>query len=178
MRVVFLYGPPAAGKHTVAKRLSELTGLPLFHNHLVVDTVASVFPFASPSFIRLRESFWMDVFEAAVAEDRSLIFTFQPESSVSAGFAQRVIDLVRGAGGDLLLVYLKLSADGQLTRIANEDRAKFGKLRDAELLAKLQSDFADCERAMPEADLVIDTAQVTAESAAEMIAARVDQLQS
>lgn len=173
MKLVFVYGPPAAGKYTVSRRVAEITGLALFHNHLVVDSVASVFPFGSPSFVRLREQFWMDVFKAAVAEDRSLVFTFQPEGSVSPDFAQRVIDLVRGAGGEVLLVHLKLSADGQVARIANADRAAFGKLRDADLLAKLQAEFAACERAMPEADLVIDTELVSAEAAAAMIASRV-----
>lgn len=173
MKLVFVYGPPAAGKYTVSRRVAQITGLALFHNHLVVDTVASVFPFGSPSFVRLREQFWMDVFKAAVAEDRSLVFTFQPEGSVSPAFAQRVVDLVHGAGGEVLLVHLKLSADGQLARIANEDRAKFGKMRDAELLAKLQAEFEACERAMPAADLVIDTETVTAETAAAMIAAQV-----
>ena len=173
MKLVFVYGPPAAGKYTVSRRVAQITGLALFHNHLVVDTVASVFPFGSPSFVRLREQFWMDVFKAAVAEDRSLVFTFQPEGSVSPAFAQRVVDLVRGADGEVLLVHLKLSADGQLARIANEDRAKFGKMRDAELLAKLQAEFEACQRAMPAADLVIDTETVTAETAAAMIAAQV-----
>ena len=153
--------------------MSEITGLALFHNHLVVDTVASVFPFGSPSFVRLREQFWMDVFKAAVAEDRSLVFTFQPEGSVSPAFAARVVDLVRSAGGDVLLVHLNLSAGGQLARIANEDRAKFGKMRDAQLLANLQAQFEACERAMPVADLVIDTETVAAEAAAAMIVAQV-----
>ncbi|MDP3460628.1 MAG: shikimate kinase [Hyphomonas sp.] len=172
MKLVFVYGPPAAGKFTVSARVAEMTGLALFHNHLVVDTVASVFPFGSPSFVRLREQFWMDVFDAAVAEDRSLIFTFQPEGSVSPEFAQRVVDFVRGAGGEVLLVHLKLSADGQAARIANQDRARFGKLRDAGLLARLQAEFEACERAMPAADLVIDTEQVPVEAAAGLIAAR------
>jgi hypothetical protein len=173
MKLLFVYGPPAAGKFTVSARVAEMTGLALFHNHLVVDTVASVFPFGSPSFVRLREQFWMNVFEAAVAEDRSLIFTFQPEGSVSPEFAPRVVELVRRAGGEVLLVQLKLSADGQLARIANEDRAKFGKMRDAELLAKLQAEFEACERAMPAADLVIDTETVAAEAAAAMIVAQI-----
>jgi hypothetical protein len=170
MQLVFVYGPPAAGKYTVSRQVAEMTGLALFHNHLVVDTVASVFPFGSPAFVRLREQFWMDVFEAAIAEDRSLIFTFQPEASVSPDFAHRVVGRTRDAGGDVFLVHLKLSAEGQLARISNTDRAKFGKLRDAALLATLQANFEACERAMPAADLVIDSAAVSAEAAAAQIA--------
>jgi hypothetical protein len=172
MQLVFIYGPPAAGKYTVARRVSELTGLPLFHNHLVVDAVHAVFPFGSPSFVRLREQFWMDVFEAAIADDRSLIFTFQPEATVAPDFAARVLNRVAEGGGKTLLVQLKLSADGQLARVANEDRAKFGKLRDPVLLSALQAEFAACDAAMPATDLMIDTERVSAEEAARQIAAR------
>ncbi len=172
MQLVFIFGPPAAGKYTVARRVCELTVLPLFHNHLVVDAVHAVFPFGSPSFVRLRERFWMDVFDAAIAEDRSLIFTFQPETSVAPDFAARVLEKVSASGGKCLFVHLILSASGQLARIKNEDRAKFGKLRDPVLLSQLQAEFAACEAAMPAADLVIDTEAVSAEDAARQIVAR------
>src|SRR3712207_8263459 len=32
--LLFLHGPPAVGKLTVARRVAELTGWRLFHNHL------------------------------------------------------------------------------------------------------------------------------------------------
>jgi hypothetical protein len=79
VNLLFLHGPPAAGKYTIARAVSDATGLPLFHNHLIVDAVHAVFPFGSPGFVALRERFWLDVIRAAVAENRSLIFTFQPE---------------------------------------------------------------------------------------------------
>lgn len=172
MNLVFLYGPPAAGKLTVAKEVAAKTGFALFHNHLVVDAVHAVFPFGSPSFVRLREQFWIDVISAAVAEERSLVFTFQPEGSVAPDFAQRVIDLVTRAGGRVCLVHLKLAAEEQLRRIANDDRAAFGKLRDAGLLKTLQSQFEACEQAMPTPDLVIDTAVTRPGKAATMILER------
>ena len=43
MKLVFLYGPPAVGKFTVAKELAALTGFKLFHNHLTVDVATSIF---------------------------------------------------------------------------------------------------------------------------------------
>jgi broad-specificity NMP kinase len=55
VKVIFIHGPPAAGKLTIASLLSEMTGLPLFHNHLTVDLVKSLFEFGSPGFIKLRE---------------------------------------------------------------------------------------------------------------------------
>jgi shikimate kinase len=37
MPIVFIYGPPAAGKLTVAKELSAVTGYKLFDNHVTID---------------------------------------------------------------------------------------------------------------------------------------------
>jgi hypothetical protein len=48
------------------------TGLRLFHNHLTVDLVASLFEFGSEPFVRLRESIWLDAFREAGA------FAFPP----------------------------------------------------------------------------------------------------
>lgn len=169
MILIFVYGPPAAGKFTVSRKLAELSGLPLFHNHLIVDAVAALFPFGSESFVRLREQFWLESISAACKEGRSLIFTFQPEASVSPGFAERVSDIVRCANGEIKFVHLTLSPEGQMERVANKDRANFGKLRDVSLLRQLQAEFAACEKAMPAADLAIDTAITPPEIAAKTI---------
>ncbi len=171
MKLLFLHGPPAAGKYTVARAVAEATGLPLFHNHLVVDSVHAVFPFGSPNFVALRERFWLDVIRAAVAEDRSLIFTFQPESSVSPGFPAYVARLVADGGGETIFVQLRLDLAGQRARLANDDRRRFGKLRDVALLEQLHADFAACEAAIPASALTIDTASTTpADAAARIIA--------
>lgn len=39
MKLLFIYGPPASGKLTVAREPAALTGYRLFHNHLVVDAL-------------------------------------------------------------------------------------------------------------------------------------------
>src|SRR3712207_3433388 len=94
MDLVFLHGPAAAGKLTVARELGRLTGLPVFHNHLVVDLLLEVFAFGSPEFVALREQFWLATFRAAAASGRSLIFTFTPEGTVKPGFPQRAVETV------------------------------------------------------------------------------------
>ena len=171
MKLLFLHGPPAAGKYTIARAVADATGLPLFHNHLIVDAVHAVFPFGSPGFVALRERFWLDVIRAAVAEGRSLIFTFQPESSVSPGFPEQVEGIVAAGGGETIFVQLRLDLAGQISRIANDDRARFGKLRDTALLEQLHADFAACEAAMPASALIIDTASTApADAAARIIA--------
>ena len=51
MELIVLHGPPAVGKLTVGREASALTGFPLFHNHLVVDTVTAGSPSARWSFV-------------------------------------------------------------------------------------------------------------------------------
>jgi len=97
MTLVFIHGPAAAGKLTVGRALQELTGFRLFHNHLVVDTLLSVFQFGTKPFVRLREAMWLSVFREAVTEDISLIFTFTPEATVDPGFIDRAASIVSGS---------------------------------------------------------------------------------
>lgn len=47
MNLVFLYGPPAVGKLTVATILAEKTGYTLFHNHQIINLLRNVFGFDS-----------------------------------------------------------------------------------------------------------------------------------
>src|SRR3546814_10377334 len=94
VRLVFIHGAAASGKLTVARELAALTGLPLFHNHLVVDALIAEFPFGSPGFVFLRETMWKHVIRAAADEGRSLIFTFHPEAKVAPDFPGRVVTMV------------------------------------------------------------------------------------
>jgi len=172
MKLIFIHGPAAAGKLTVARELASLTGLPLFHNHLVVDAVAAVFPFGSAPFVRLREQFWLATFQAAAEDGRSLIFTFNPEGTVAPGFPDRVLAAIAPFGGTMPMVSLTLPWEEQERRIDNASRGDFGKLRSLELLRKLRDNFAAAEAAMPPADLTIDTMLVQPAEAARMIADR------
>src|SRR3989442_14782911 len=98
MDLVWLHGPPAVGKLTVAQALAVRTGLKLFHNHFVVDTVTAVFEFRSEAAQRLRERMWLMVFEEAAKADISLIFTFVPERTLRAAFVGAAVTAVKGAG--------------------------------------------------------------------------------
>lgn len=169
MRLLFLYGPIASGKLTVAQRVEQRTGLALFHNHLVVDAVAAVFPFGSDAFVRLREQFWLDTFAAAAAEDRSLVFTFAPEPTVAANFPERVVRLVEAAGGEVVFVALHVSPEEQERRLTAPSRAAFGKLQSAELLRNLRESMDAAMKAMPRPALQIDTDAMEPDAAADAI---------
>lgn len=171
MKLIFIWGGAASGKLTVARELARLTGLPLFHNHLVVDALLERLPFGDPEFIRLREAMWMAGFETAARSGQSLIFTFAPEGTVDEGFPQRVIDLVNGLCGEVKFARLVISPEEQERRITNESRKEFRKLVSLDLFRELRSQFAASEAAMPAADIVIDTELDAPAVAAEQIAA-------
>lgn len=169
MQLLFLYGPVAAGKLTVARHLARITGHALFHNHLVVDAVSAVFPFGSPAFVRLRERFWVETFTEAAAAGRSLIFTYAPESTVTSDFLPRMISAVESAGGSVRFVRLTVSDEEQERRVANSDRAQHGKLVSLDLLRELRPMFKAAEHVMPAPLVSIDTGTTPPERAAEAI---------
>ena len=81
-----MYGMPATGKLTVAQELARITGYKLFHNHLVVDLLLSVFEFGSTPFVEMREQIWLSVFaHAGRSGMEGLIFTFAPEATAPVG---------------------------------------------------------------------------------------------
>ena len=171
MQLVFIHGPAAAGKLTVARQLSELTGLPLFHNHLVVDIVARFYEFGSKPFIELREELWRDVFRKAASTQTSCIFTFNPEATVTGGFIDDVLEIVEGENdGEVLFVELACPEAEIERRMESPSREEFGKLRSLKLYRELREAGAFEYRSMPDAFLRIDTSRHSAEEAARQIA--------
>ncbi len=170
MKLVFIYGPPASGKLTVARELATLTGFSVFHNHLIVDAVASVFTFGSDRFIRLREKFWLTMFREAGEARQSIIFTFCPEATVAPDFPDRVRRTIETVGDRLLFVRLTLAMEEQERRIGNANRSEFGKLRSLDLLRQIRAELSEYESVIPPAALTIDTTVVQPLNAAQLIA--------
>ena len=156
MLLVFIHGAPAVGKLTVARELSALTGFPLFHNHLTVDLVSSLFAFGTPSFVSLREQIWLAAFAEAAHNDLSLIFTFNPERTVNEEFPQKTIDVVAAAGEHVVFVELTCSENELERRMEEPSRKDFGKLASLEQYRTLKSAGAFEFPQLP-SDVSIDT---------------------
>ncbi len=168
MRLIFIHGPPAVGKLTVARELAELTGLPLFHNHLAVDVLTPLFEFGSPSFVKLRELIWLSVFQEAAKNDVSLIFTFAPERTVRPSFIQDTITTIEARGGVVHFVRLTCDAGEIEHRLTSPSRAEFGKLQSPDQYQTLTRAGAFDYPELP-AGLTIDTGAVSPREAAVAI---------
>jgi hypothetical protein len=123
--LVWICGPPAVGKMTVGLELSELTGMPLFHNHLSIEAVLPIFEYGSPPFNRLVGLFRDRVFvEAAESELPGLIFTMMWafDHPGDLRFAEKQKDVFESRGGRVVFVELQADLETRLARNESELR--------------------------------------------------------
>jgi AAA domain len=173
LNLIFIYGLPATGKLTVAQELSRLTGYRLFHNHLVVDQLLSVFEFGSAPFVELREQIWLSVFEqASLGQVEGLIFTFNPEKTVRPTFIGAAVDTVTTRGGEIKFVELVAPLAELKRRIDNPSRMHYRKLSSLAFFEELYEAGEFDTSHMPKPVLTIDTSLCSPpEAAAQIIAA-------
>ena len=174
MHCIFIHGPVASGKLTVAFALHSLTGLPLHHNHLAVDAALSLFPFGSEGFVKLREKIWLEVFRAASDAGQSFIFTFAPEASVRPALIDSLVEIVESANGRVLFVELTCNEGEIARRIEAADRARHGKLNSLALYRELRDAGALEFPSLPSPLMKLATDELTPQEAAEAISASVD----
>ena len=173
MKLIFLHGLPGVGKLTVARELAKLTDFRLFHNHLVVDLLESVFEFGSQPFVELREKIWLAVFTQAVNDDlNGLIFTFAFDRTVRSSFIEQTRELIQSSGNQILFVELTCSTDELERRIEDPSRQRFGKLNTVERFRELNADGAFIDPGIPTEKLVVDTTNLSASDAANIIVIR------
>jgi hypothetical protein len=171
MKLIFLCGPPAVGKLTVAQALAIKTGYKLFHNHLSADLVSSIFEFGSLNWLKLLEKIRLDVFEAVCeAELDGLIFTYMYLGKPGSWFfIADIRELLEQYDGELCVVGLVCSDEQLEKRVVEPSRKAFGKIDSVE---KLRGVFpsSDLTFEIPcEEVLVIDNTELPPEQAADRI---------
>lgn len=135
MKLIFIYGPPAAGKHTVGKQLAELTGYKFFYNHLTVDVVRSIFDDNDERRRDLLDNLRLTVIKTAVSYDINIIFTLAYTADpLSDEFVRDIITAVTSQGGSIHFVRLNPPDATLFERIGNESRRLLNKPTDPEHL--------------------------------------------
>ncbi len=175
MDVLFLYGPPAAGKLTVAKELAGLTDLPLFHNHLFANLAAASFPFGTREYSDLAQKLRLDTLEAlGKAKVKGAIMTFvygletyKGKSDLSA--VKEMERVVHKHGGRMFFVKLTASTEEIRRRIGGKERKRMGKLASYKALLRIKKAY-DLERTIPgRKSLLVDTSRLTPRGSARLI---------
>jgi hypothetical protein len=176
MKLVFLYGPPAVGKVTVARELARLTGWRLFHNHLAVNLALSLFDFGTPGFVALRETVWFAAFRRALADRVPVvIFTFNPENTVPQRFVDELFAEIAAGGGEVIPIELFADEAEIERRIGADSRHVDGKLTDLALYRQLRAGGVFASPTIRGPRLRLDTTAHPPEVAAEIIALELNQ---
>ena len=167
-RLVFLYGPPAVGKLTVAKALAELTGFRVLHNHVTLDAVASVLPFGSDAFFAVVERLREDLLEAAAREGIDLIYTFV-YAPVDRQHVERAAAAYEHVGGSVLFVRLTAPPEVLRRRVGKADRREHQKIVDVDTLDDVLREYDVYASVAGRDSLTIDLAANSAAEAADLI---------
>lgn len=169
MKLLIIYGAPAAGKLTIATEVARQTGFKLFHNHVSIDCVKPVFEFGSKPFLRMIETIRYATIAEAARESVDLIHTFVYASGEDDEHFAKLIASAEDHGGEVHLVLLKCDAEELKTRIGNDSRVRIGKLTDPDAVDRSLTKY-DLRSTYPGRDsLVIDTTAATIEDAAAKI---------
>jgi hypothetical protein len=167
MKLILIYGAPAAGKYTVGTELARLTGYKLFHNHLSIDCVKPVIDFGTPAFWRVIKVIRNETIAEAAREGISVIHTFCYEFGADDKQLAELIAAAEDNGGEIHLVLLLASKEVRRQRMANDSRVQLQKLTDPKAV-----DRSTCvlDRPFPGREtLEIETTALSPEAAANQI---------
>jgi len=142
MKLIFVYGPPASGKLTIAEKLSEATGIPLFHNHLSRDIVKDIYADEINKHYSLVDKIRFDVFEYCAKNNTDLIFTYVYDRPDDNNNVKKFIDKIESNNSEILFVELTANKADLIKRVGNESRRKFKKLTDKNIMRNLTQDMS------------------------------------
>lgn len=169
MKLIFIYGAPAAGKLTIANELAAQTGFKVFHNHLSIDAIEPIFPFGTESFWKLIHSFRIDVIAEASRAGVNLIYTFCYAKDTDDAHVALVTKFVEENGGEICFVLLRCERDELEKRIFDESRKRYGKIKTLEILDEILEKY-DLFSPVPEREsLIIDNTNLAAKDATRKI---------
>lgn len=174
MNLVFIYGPPAAGKLTVATELSNLIDYKLLDNHAVINTVTRIFPFSDTEHAALRRKlsrkFRIELFEAAAENDISLVTTLGASGQEYFDFFADTQEAVEKHGGTVCFVQLLPTEEALYDRITGQSRKELHKLGTPEELKSRIMQQPDMFMKYPNVEhLTIDNTEMSPGDVAEII---------
>ena len=171
MRLLCIYGPPAAGKLTVARKVAARTGFKVFHNHLSIDCVEPIFEFGTPPFGKLVNLIRHEIIAEAARQEIDLIYTYCYAKDQDDPHVSRIVKLVEASDGEVKFVQLVCSKNELLKRVVSEDRKAFRKAQTIDLMEHLFEAYDLFSPVAAGESLSIDNTSLSPEKAAEQIVA-------
>ncbi len=170
MKLLFLYGPAAVGKWTVAREIARLTGYPIFDNHLSIDYAAKLFEWSTPPYVTLLRAVRLFTFrQMAEMGLEGLIFTFVYTPPSSDEFIHQVLGVCEQSGIKPLFVKLEARREVLLERVIHPERKERKKLSRPERLLQMLDEQGALQAIPFVESLHLDTGRLTPEEAAAKI---------
>lgn len=167
-RHVLIYGPPAAGKLTVATELSRRYAVRVVDNHASVDPALRLFTFGQPGFGELVEEIRVALIRAAARAGIDIVTTLVYGAVVDDEHVRKITEPTMSAGGQVHYVQLRPPDTVLEQRVALPSRIDTKKLADVERLRSSLRRY-DLTTPIHPDDLRIDNQDVPPEAVAERI---------
>lgn len=133
MRLVFLHGPPASGKYTIATGLQDEAGLLNLHNHLTIDVSKALFDFGTPEFWELTHELRRAALRAKAGDPAAEVVVTNcysyPEDQANVEALERIVS---EGGGEFLPVFLQCGIQELRRRVGAQSRQDMRKLTSVE----------------------------------------------
>ena len=155
MDLVFIYGAPGVGKLTVANELSSIIKYPVFHNHIAIDLVKSIYGYGNSKSEDLIRAVNISAITLAAAKNVNMIFTYARPNDKE--FIKTVIDTIEPRGGRILFVQLKCDEASLQKRIKSRDGTEYGKITDKNGFVKFKLKHGPFKRITIRKGISIDT---------------------
>lgn len=129
MKLIFLHGPPASGKYSIAKEIERVVPCKNFHNHLTIDVAKALFEFGTEPFHTLLRTIRLTAIEAAAKEDVGvLLMTYSYSHPHSLRTIQPVEEILAKYKGEFLPVYLQCDVRELERRVTQPKRKEMRKV--------------------------------------------------
>ena len=141
--VIFIYGPMAVGKLTLAKILSKKLGFKLTHNHALNDLVDGIFTRGTYQNGVMKDRLRYDLLENAAVAGISLVTTHayshnyvSPAGLTDPKYVKTLEKKLIRLGSNFFPVHLKADNKELLRRVNKNSRKKFQKLTNKKIMRK------------------------------------------
>lgn len=171
-RHLLIYGPPAAGKFTVAQAIAARYDVRVLDNHVAVDAALRLFTFGDRGFFSLVQKIRVAMLEAAAKASLDVVSTLAYAHPIDVPTIERLLAASTEHGAEVAVVQLLPSAEEVRRRVSADSRLTTNKISDLDLFDEAITGY-DLHTAYPGTDVTIDNTELAADAVAEQLARRV-----
>ena len=140
MKLIILYGPPAAGKLTIAKELAAIADVKVFDNHQVIDIIEPIVTRKYTDFAKLIYDTQRSIIEAAIkANQVNVVITFPYAANLErdVDFITKLVNVTREQDSEAYPIFLKCDTETLMTRALEPSRKAYGKITTTEIMTQM-----------------------------------------